>query len=289
MIDEQVEPTWPTELVEVLSRLEQGDVIDGVPFGYYATGAFVAWKPSASARKDAVELVEITEGGPQSWIVTTQTCDICEEDSDRPRRPFILLAPIYDAAQLNERQRFMVKNFEISYLVRLTGPEFGDGFSVADLRIQIPFDKGVVVNKQLRKGFESADDARRFGEQLARLYSRPVFPGIVVKHIVDSLRTFYGGGKRLHRDRFEASKIVELRLFCTEDGPPYDVQLWIILAGPGTESAARECIDAWYRSTQPTATASGIALLAPQFQTYNMMSAADYIRTKPISIPYIFI
>lgn len=287
MIDEHVQDEWSKELLDVLGGLEQGDVVEGLPFGYYATGSPVAWKPSATASKDATEFVELDPGvSPKQWAITTHTCDLCEEDSDRPRRPFFLAAPVYEADALNERQQFMITNMEVSYLVRLTGDNFSKGFWIADLRLQIPFDKGVLVGKPIRKGF-APEDVRRFGAQLARLYGRPVFPREVVMNVVDSLRSFFGGGKAHYRERFGAAKIEELRLYCSNNGPPYETQLWVILESPATEKIARECIDAWYRSTQPRASSAGVNLLAPQFQVYDLMSAADYIRTKPVSIPYI--
>lgn len=83
---------WPEGLLEHLRRFEQGHLVEGLPFFYFADPA----NPVFDLAGHADELVWDSEEFPYGVIVT-QTCDLQEDGVKRPRKPWAHCCPVYRA------------------------------------------------------------------------------------------------------------------------------------------------------------------------------------------------
>jgi hypothetical protein len=126
-----------------------------------------------------VELAPDSRLAPAHAILTSQTCDIGEE-ADIWEFPWVQVAPVYQIhdAQLLQRD----------YLVRLTGPDFQLAAYVADLRIELPVEKGVLVDVISRPGFGNEQEAVDFAEVLGRRRQRAAVATQVNTQIRDTMR-----------------------------------------------------------------------------------------------------
>ena len=120
------------------------------------------------------------EPGPPWGIVTTQTCDLQEADEGgvrTPKRPWFTVAPVYfQACSLSEASALQ-RGKTHAYLFAV--PALGatsDGLWVADLRLEVPIEKGWLVGRDTQPGFKSEGDSIRLAGRLSLLKSRFAFP-----------------------------------------------------------------------------------------------------------------
>ena len=149
MIDAGVPPVrddWPGGVLERLREWEQGDLVKDPPFFFYfADPAIPVWEGTKaySAGSAGAEVVL----GPESFhppygLVTSQTCDIGEEDSANPIRPWVQIAPVYEVTDGGWKKK----------LRRGGGPRYwlyvpdmnGDAVLAADSPDRVPRREGMV-------------------------------------------------------------------------------------------------------------------------------------------------
>jgi len=151
-------------------------------------------------------------------IITTQTCDICEENKKHPRIPWITVAPVYDILPyIAKGQDNQIRANGFGYLVPLTHPQFlGDGVLwVADLRVEYPLEKSVLAIKDNDPidVFGTEGDYNDFADKLALRRNRPAIDENVRKFITLPLRDSLLAGDIVHES------ILEMRIQC---GPAWD-------------------------------------------------------------------
>ena len=237
---------WPQGVLEALRVWRQGDVVQAPPFFHWTRPDHAVWVPGHQPDNPGVlawpEIIT-----PRFAIVTTQTCDIGEEDCSRPSRPFIQLAPVYDVAETLDGglRKLLERGAGSQYLVHvpdLVDADVGE-FWVADLRVEVPIDKGWLATKTRIEGFIQEDARQRFGERTAMLRSRPAFSdrfvSLIQRPFVDALKEL----RASDRDLFEKldAQVVEFgaeldsRLaptllvpwFLCDEEPDADVVSWL--------------------------------------------------------------
>jgi hypothetical protein len=144
--------TWPADVLESLRVWEQGDVVTAPPFFYFADPARPVWAATVAAAEMTSEphvVVLDEETSPPYGLITTQSCDICEEDSKKPCRPWVQVAPIYDGRSWAKKMR---EGRGPLFLLHIPG--LGDDrFWVADLRLEFPIEKGWLASQERLPGF----------------------------------------------------------------------------------------------------------------------------------------
>jgi hypothetical protein len=192
VIDDNLLP-WPAEVDQSLASFRCGMVIGKPPFAYHALGRYALWSASTqSDEPDELVLIELAdEDRPPYGIITTETCDLLEEGRDRKVRPWFQVSPVLDLAHLDDQHKSSIESLRITYLCRLTGPHFSDGFFVADLRISIPVEKGALVGRVALEGFAIEEEERAFSVQIGELATRPVWPHAVQQIIVRGLKEYF--------------------------------------------------------------------------------------------------
>ena len=159
----------PGSVRDAVDLFHQGHLITAPPVFYGAAPA-TALCPFTEVNTDlAAEwqvLVLPEDMRPAYTVVTSQTCDICEQGEWD--NPFVQVSPVIDlAARLNADQKTQLRQHGYKDFVYLTRQPQPDGFWVADLRISLPLEKGALVGKEPIDGFDDEISRLIFGERVA--------------------------------------------------------------------------------------------------------------------------
>jgi hypothetical protein len=166
-------------LLTHLKLFRQGHVVAGLPFFYFGNpGASIHALSSAHNGEEPL-LVEF-DGEFAYGLIITQTCDIQEEGSSRPLRPWVQVCPIYRADEevggeprLSKSIVGSAKKNKVGYLVPIPG--LGEGEWFADLRLVLPIEKGFLQGKTPIEGLNGEEEYRRLSQRLAVMHGRPAF------------------------------------------------------------------------------------------------------------------
>jgi hypothetical protein len=208
--------------------------VEAPPFFYFADPSRPVWARTHAytADSEGPEVIEMPDGaGPPYGVITSQTCDIGEEDADRPIRPWAQISPVYDrSADLDSGWRRKLQRGEgpryIMHLPALTG-----GFWVADFRIEVPVEKGWLATRRRLDGFADEAAQRRLGERIAMLRSRPAFAGrfvdLVQRPLVVALKDLRATNRDLY-DRME-SQVDEVAVELDSLLDPHDARITLLV------------------------------------------------------------
>jgi hypothetical protein len=276
-------------VLEAVSRFKQGDVVEAPPFFYCAAPRYGLWELSGLADDPAApqEVLELApEDGPPYGLITTQTCDLYEQ-SPRPKQPWIKIAPVYDmGGALDKGQRKQVANHEIGHLVMLTGNNLPSGLWIADLRIEVPVEKGWLVGREPITAFETEDDYLRLARRLARRADRPALDNAVSICVVRSLREQLGKLGKAERASL-TGEIRELRLAITGPRLTPSAARLIIIAHDTPSERVKEWFDEWWEAAREGCHAIGVTLLGNRYATMASLTAADYDTAVALDFDYL--
>jgi len=264
VIERDVPAPWPEEVKKALQPFLQGHLIEKPPFFYGANLDHPIWRlSSVLSRSDEVPDEERTdtladlahEQRPPYGIVTTQTCDLSEERPN-PRQPWVQVAPVYrleDEGGILDRE----------YVHRLDPPQMTGEVWAADLRIEIPLEKGLLVGREPIEAFSSEEGYINFASVLARRRGRPALASAVNRLVTDTLSRL----KKESNDRGRQARRVRDRthklMVAITDGTrlePRSVQLHVVLKG-GRDNDTDEWFSAWWDRARVIADAHGLTLL----------------------------
>ncbi len=269
MIDERLQP-WPPDVLDAVARFRQGDVIDLPSLFYLASPRFPLWELSLPSSPSDLEpqLVESEWIEGTRGLITTQTCDISEEGVRAPKKPWIQVAPVF--------QR-LIGGTPPLHVLRLDGPSLAPD-SVVDLRIEMPVEKGWLVNQMPSAGFSSADGFRGLAQRLALIRQREAFPDWVVTSICRRLRD----DDQL-RDAGLLHDVEEIRLAFSGDDLSTTKSAGLIVL-VSHEASIASMAAPWSEWCAEVATElDGTADLLPVLVlTPDMMSAREYRMTAPV-------
>ncbi len=283
MIDDNLLP-WPQAVDRALTSFRCGTVIESPPLAYHAVGRYALWSASTQVEGlDELELVDLADPDrPPFGIITTETCDLIEEDRDHKLRPWFQVSPVIDLAHLDDQVKSSIENLRSTYLCRLTGPRFADGFYVADLRISIPLEKSALVGRVAIIGFASAEEERAFAIQVGEMSTRPVWPNSVQQIIVGELKQYFR--KKSRRTALRALMPLELRLAVTGSDSAPIVALLVYL--DRTEEAdARLLFEPYWKSLEVSAVAAGLTLMPIRYGDDMSFSSGDLRSSSTLRLP----
>jgi hypothetical protein len=269
---------WPNGLLEHLRLFRQGHVVHRVPVFYWGDPAYPVFALTREYDSEGVCEMELKYG-----LITTQTCDIAEEDSDRPSRPWVHVAPVYDATEEDESgsrtldggERKLAAQGRIQHLLHL--PALDDGLWVADLRLALPFDKGWLASRTPIQAFHNDKERYEVGRRLAYMHRRPAFDPtfvrVVQQPLVAALRALSKDDRelfeRLHHD------IHEIGVRTDRNSEMGFAEVWALGGG----DVRIDCVE-WLREQwddwHGRADAAGFRLLPLRIESLTDMSAADY-------------
>lgn len=261
MIDEGLEQPWPEQVRAAVEPFLQGHLIARPPLFYAADLRHPLWRtthlvaaeiPEGDRGEDFVDLAP--DERPVYGIITTQSCDLSEERPD-PRQPWLAVAPVYEVSPdspLRDRD----------YVFELAPPELDGGAWVADLRIEMPVEKGLLVGRAPIEAFSDEAGYIAFANFLARRRGRPALASVF--HEVLSATT-----RRLKSDRTahrtlarSARPHVYKLMLAIEDGTrlePVAAKLYVITDGQPT-GEVRDWFDLWWNEARLVAQRHGLQL-----------------------------
>lgn len=240
---------------------------------YLADPVLPVWEHTRSAQLEEPDVVLI-DGLVDRMIVTTQTCDIGEEDAAKPVKPFAQISPVYDASSRRDLN-LLRKGKGPAYLLYL--PEVEDGFFVADFRIELPVEKGWLSQQPITKGFPTEDGQAEVGRRLARLRERPAFSRRFLEHIASPLLDALTALRKTNRPQFDriTEHIAQVRALVDSRLNTTTAQLFVV----GDKRIPGDVVEwfrNWWDDVNPIALAGGITLQTLRIVTWDEMTAREY-------------
>jgi hypothetical protein len=251
VIDEGLDQPWPEPARVAVEAFVQGHLLAEPPLFYAADLRHPIWRTTRLIAEETdegdqgEEFVDLApDDRPAYGIITTQSCDLSEERPD-PRQPWLAVAPVYlvtPDSPLRDRD----------YIFGLAPPEIDGDAWVADLRIEMPLEKGLLVGRAPIDAFPDEVGYIAFANFLARRRGRPALASVF--HEVLSATT-----KRLKGDRNanrtlarSARQNIYKLMLAIEDGTrlvPIAAKLYVITDGPPSEDA-RAWFDLWWNEAR---------------------------------------
>lgn len=180
---------WPPEVLDSSARFSCGDVVENPPYFYFANPEFAVMDLTRrydDGQSNGPEIIDAGEIATPFGIITSQTCDVREVDFDPPSKPFISVAPVFDATDRlpKETLSLLKKGKQIQAWLHLPAlSEVRTGLWVADFRIELPVEKSWLVGREPIKGFHDEADARRVPAAVADIRTRPAWATVVIENV----------------------------------------------------------------------------------------------------------
>lgn len=279
---------WPDGTLEALKNFVQGHVVERPPLFYFADPSRPVWIRTHAYTEDSEgpETIELPQNqGPPYGLITTQTCDISEEDADLPIRPWVQLSPIYDrSSDLDSGWRKKLRRGG-GPLYLLHVPALPDGFWVADFRIEMPMEKGWLAAQTPVDGFGDETARRKVGERIAILRSRPAFAprfiDLIQRPLIQALKTLRSKNPALFEsmDEREPEVAVELDSFLD----PRVARVTLLVSGPVSEDI-KEWWSAWWDETSERCESSGLTLQPFAVRETSQVTLAEYRRMTTVPL-----
>ena len=209
---------WPPGVLDHLRRFEQGHLVRELPFFYFTNPSLPVFGQGRTADDGSPELVWDAEDFPYGMIAT-QTCDLREEDTKKPKQPWFHCCPVYRVDDpergLDPGQVGHLKKGRLQHFIHVPDIPEPEGVWAADLRLIIPLEKSWLLAREPIHGFE--DEAKRLliGERLALIHSRPAFDPALVQSVsgpaVEALRKLVKGDPELYAEISDAVYAIGVR------------------------------------------------------------------------------
>ena len=279
----------PADVQGAVDLFYQGHLIAAPPIFYGATPAsplcdFTTQNADPSLSWQVLALPEDLR--PAYGILTSQTCDICEQgDWDNP---FVQVSPVIDMAErLNADQQANLRQHGYTDFVYLTRQPRPDGFWVADLRISLPIEKSALVGREPIDAFEDENSRITFADRVAGRSRRPAFADIVHEKIIHDLNSWIQRDKsvarREHSGRF--TDVEEVRFDVEGDRLKPDGIRPVVFMESDLSPADRGAWRDWRRRVSRRLTREGGPNLSPvQFSSLDKMAAREYRRLVPVRL-----
>jgi len=260
-----------------MARFAQGDLLENPPFLYSRATAHAIW----NIKRDDGADVALDAGHPELGvlsaeygIISTQTCDVVDPSCDQP---WIHVAPVYRVPE-----DYTPKG----HLYRLTSTGLPDGVWVADLRLEAPLEKSVLVGRDPISGFETEPDAIAFALALGRRRDRAALHD----HINDIL--YAAWTRKINNSKPRARRLlpeihaVRLAIASGSRREPLAVRLYFVskpeLHGFSEETA--EWLESWWDTTRVRAADAtpALNLLANRYLDGDALNVALYDGLIPL-------
>lgn len=282
MIDAGLNARWPDEVRAATAKFKQGNLVENPPFFYAATPKWAIWDFTSKEGDPGLpmDLLQIDVADcPPFGLITTQTCDL-DEQRPSPRKPWIQVAPVYDANGLirTNQQRGQLDSGNIYHLVHLTSGSLPGGLWVADLRLEFPVEKSWLVGRDPIEAFDGELGYLDLAQRLAGLRERPALANELVE-VVKSIDVWIDGLDALQRAEALSASV---RIIVGGDRLRSDsAQLLLIGRVPITESVRNLWEECW-KTAHTAARANGVELIGNRYETLASLSAAEYLRSAPL-------
>jgi hypothetical protein len=183
---------------------------------------------------------------------------------------------VVHGSSLGERALQQALSHERLHLYPLNPVGIGPGPWIADLRIEIPVEKGWLVSTQRIPGFPNEKERHRFSIHLGKLRARAALGDHVSVHIAGTLRkTMRRKGSSSKRNAF-FEPVVSLRLGLTGTWEEASgAVLWVVSRDVLADDV-RAFFDGWRKKNWETAMKNGCGLQSNEYLALTETSALEY-------------
>ncbi len=277
MLDAGLPPAWPDAVPAATARFLQGHLIERPPLFYAANLDHPVWGLSTAAAPDMPDdervdaLVDLAaDQRPPYGIITTQTCDLAEEGR-QPRQPWLAVAPVF---RFEESDPTLHRD----YVAELDPPGLEGPVWAADLRIELPLEKSVLVGREPIDAFPDEQGYIEFAKVLARRRGRPALASIFHELLnVTTKQLKEEGGGRRGQAREVRREIYRLKL-AIQDGTRLDpraARLFVVLHSD-TTPAVEDWFGEWWDRARRVAENEGLQLLPVTYMDARHIDLALY-------------
>jgi hypothetical protein len=267
---------WNPEYREKLNGFRQGHIVENIPVFYLGSATVPLWStPSTILSTDlGASLYACVEEGPvlRHAMITTQGCDI-----SKPTHPWVSLVPVYDAcAHFDDNKLGNVRAGRVEYLLPLL-PPWADSEKryVADLRIELPVEKTVLLERLPLPAYLNEDDYVKVGQRLARLRQRPDVANECLEQVVQPLFDWIRGQDQAIQERMWES-VDHVRIWQNNPMTPDTARLFIIVREGAEARHDEELWDEAHAAVYENASAAGIKLVPYKAATLDLMTANEF-------------
>jgi hypothetical protein len=278
---------WPPEVVAAAEKFQQGDLIAKPPITYAASLVYPIWEPTRLEAADGdvdpepAHLAVDSNDVPPFGIITSQTCDVAE-DRPIPVQPWFDVSPVVLCDEDDEL-------LGCDYACPLQAFEAPEGKQyVADLRLSVPLEKGLLVGRDPIDPFSGSEEERiAFGRLLGKRKARAA--------LAESIHVFVSQTLKSHKRN--TGKRVKKRLFKLmlqiQEGSrlnPRAVRLHVITIEKPDATIEISELEEWFRTwcdaAREVAEQHDVVLLDPQFHDGASMDVTLYESLVEIRTPF---
>ncbi len=284
MIDGRLPEPWPAEVIDAMRQWRQGYVVERAPFFYQPSVAHPVWRVAIDADDvdDDTPIVLDVGDRPPFGLITTQTCDLFEES--RPRQPWFAVAPVYDYGPLlRSGQLRQLQRGQMGHLILLTAGWLPPGQWVADLRIEVPVEKGWLVGRDPRPGFASQHEFQRVAARLASRRGRPALSPQLSAALTAPLREWLQGGGRASREGIDS---IRARV-AGDPAESNQAEVLVIIGDEGLASEELERWREWERGVIAKAADAGVQLIPFRYGSLDRFTARDVETSLRLDLDYL--
>jgi hypothetical protein len=269
---------WPEDVLEALRGFGQGDIVEGVRFPYY--GAIVGGLPLTYPADTAEPVVEPSEreigfveyefadpGKTPLAVITSQTCDVCEEGE--PLQPWAQVSPLRRLPD-----EYAGKTLP-DFLYAVSPPGLPDGVWVVDLRIEVPIEKTVLVGKTAHSAFADEDAVIAFGDALGLRRDRAALSQSLTSTVGHSLRQHRRNKSSFKKPLREEVYCVALNIDEGSRSAPVTVRLHVITHQEPSERVQR-VFGVWWDEAHELCAQAGVNLQPNAYHDRRHTDLADY-------------
>jgi hypothetical protein len=264
VIDEGLDQPWPQPVRAAVAPFLQGHLIARPPLFYAADLHYPVWRTTrvvagesdGNLGEDFVDLAP--EDRPPFGIITTQSCDLAEERPE-PQQPWLAVAPVYAVA---EESSLLDREYIFTLACASIEGE-GEGQAwVADLRVEMPLEKSLLVGRTPIEALIGEEEYIRFANFLARRRGRPALASVfhaVLSTTTRRLKSEHNAHRTLAR---RARENVYKLMLAIEDGTrlvPVAAKLYVVTDGPRSDET-RAWFDLWWNEARIVAEQHGLQL-----------------------------
>jgi hypothetical protein len=246
------------ELIAASKKFRQGDLLKDVPVGYVAPGATSMTAEGREEGKDVDGPVGVRRQCAWAMLVS-QTCDL-QHDRKILEIPLLSVAPVYDAKLYfpKEQHELLEKPRTFEYLVRVASPELpvdAGQVWVANLRYDLPIDRGFLLNREPIGGFKNEDGYIEAGKQIGRYRARAAIDDVVESEVLQPLKTF------IRKEKL-GKPILEVWVRCEPTFLKAKlVKLHLLVEATNLESVAEKAAEWYSEAFYPEFVAKGLGII----------------------------
>lgn len=273
-----------------MGQFAQGDLVEKPPLFFSGTAKFgitsLVRELGEADEDDEIFDLEAT-ARPPFGMITTESCDIVEDDARTPRQPFVSVAPVYDFnGRVDDARAALIRQRRVSYLYPIEASELrGSGPWAADLRLEMPIEKGWLVGRTPIRFLADERQQWELSTFLAARRDRPVLPSSIHGAIVKPTRRWIERMRPERREALIGNSVVRL-IFSGPRSAPDGIGLIVVGTGGPVAEAAREEWAKRFPTMKAALDQVGVSLLETEFTTLDTIPARRYLESSPIDLSF---